>query len=333
MSTPEPPVGDSGWSWPADGGGSGAGTTPGPAAVPLSPLLPEDPPRIGDFWIDARLGATPAGIAFTAHNDQNTPAMVIMLAEGAAADAAARARFAGEINAMHIDTVLARGGQGQDTGRLGRKYRSEDDDPIAPDARMVAPWAALAYDRSPGAAAEAERVLDEVQLASLPPQGTPSGPEYQQYWVDRVRPGLARLWPLPWPGRFDRAGWRTILVSWLLMLLIAALAVLLAILIFRNQPPQQPPPPTGSSGSPPPQSSSPSPQSGSPSPQSGSPSPQSGSPSPQSGSPSGSPSGSGSPSPSGSGSPSPSGTQSGGGQPTPDQSGSPGSSPSPGSKL
>ena len=126
----------------------------------------------------------------------------------------------------------------------------------------------------PAAANEAARILDSVQLATLPPQGTPSGPEYQQYWVQRVRPGLARLWPLPWPGRFDRAGWRTILVSWLLMLLLAALAVLIAILIFRNQPPQAPPPPTGGSGSPPPQSSSP--QSGSPPPQSGS--PQSGSP-------------------------------------------------------
>ena len=333
MSTREPPVGDSGWTWPSDDGGSAADADAGPAGVPLSPLLPEDPPRIGDFWIDARLGATPAGIAFTGHDDQNTPAMVIMLAEGAAADAAARARFAGEINSMHIDTVLARGGQGQDTGRLGRRFRREDDDPIAPDDRAVAPWAALAYDGTPAAAAEAERVLDEVQLASLPPQGTPAGPDYQQYWIDRVRPGLARLWPLPWPGRFDRAGWRTILVSWLLMLLIAALAVLLAILIFRNQPPQQPPPPTGSSGSPPPQSSSPSPQSGSPSPQSGSPSSQSGSPSPQSGSPSGSPSGSGSPSPSGSGSPSPSGTETGGGEPTPEQSGSPDSRTSPGSKL
>ncbi len=292
-----------------------------------NPLLPEDPPRIGDFWIDARLGATPAGVAFTAHDDQNTPAMVILLSEGAAADAAARARFSGEINSMHIDTVLARGGQGQDNGRLGRKFRREDDDPVTPDARAAAPWVALAYDGSPAAAGEAERILDEVQLATLPPQGTPSGPDYRQYWVDRVRPGLARLWPLPWPGRFDRAGWRTILVSWLLMLLIAALAVLLAILIFRNQPPQTPPPPSGSSGSPPPQSSSPSPQSGSPSPQSGSPSPQSGSPSPQSGSPS--PSGSGSPSPSGSGSPSPSGTESGPGSPTPDETGSPGAQNSP----
>jgi hypothetical protein len=331
MSTPEPPAGDSGWSWPGVGDAQPA---PPPDYVPVSPLLPEDPPRVADYWLDARLGATPAGVAFTAHDEQNIPVMLLLLSEGAAADAAARARFAGEINAMHIDTVLARGGQGQDSGRLGRKYRRDDDDPVAPDARAVAPWVALAYDGSPAAAAEAERLLDEVQLATLAPQGTPSGPEYEQYWVAKVRPGLARLWPLPWPGRFDRAGWRTILVSWLLMLLIATLAVLLAILIFRHQAPESPPPPTGSSGSPPPQSSSPSPQSGSPSPQSGSPSPQSGSPSPQSGSPSpqsGSPSGSRSPS--GSGSPSPSGTESGGPEPTPGGTATAGTSPTPRSKL
>lgn len=356
MSTPEPPAGQSGGSWSTgDTSGSdpanpfdspdGSGPTGLPdddaPAVPLSPLLPQDPPRVGPYWLDARLGATPAGVAFVAHDDQNTPTMLLLLSEGAADDAAARARFAGEINAMHIDTVLARGGQGQDSGRLGRKFLAADDGPVAPDQRIPAPWAALAYDGSPGAAAEAERILDDVQLATLPPQGTPAGPDYQQYWADRVRPGLSRLWPLPWPGRFDRAGWRTILVSWLLMLLLAALAVLIAILIFRNQPPQQTPPPTGSSGSPPPQSGSPPPQSGSPSPNSASPSPNSGSPSPNSASPSpssGSPSpSSGSPSPSdspsGSGSPSPSGTESGGGQPTPSDLGSPDVSNSPGSKL
>jgi hypothetical protein len=309
--------------------------------LPVSPLLPSDPPKVGDFWLDARLHATPAGVAFTAHRDlaaetadrnaggqpgQGQPAMVILLTEGAAADAAARDRLAGLVNAMHIDTVLARGGHGQDFGRLGRKYRSEDDDPQPPDDRIVAPWVALTYDGSPAAAAEAAMILDEIELATLPPQGTPSGPDYQHYWIEKVRPGLARLWPLPWPGRFDRAGWRTILVSWLLMLLLAALAVLIAILIFRHQPPQSPPPPTGSSGSPPPQSSSP--QSGSPSgsPQSGSPSPgsasptKSGSPSPNSGSPSAS-----------SGSPSPSGTQSGGGQPT--STGTARATNTPGSKL
>jgi hypothetical protein len=277
---------------------------------------------------------------FTAHDQDGRPALVVLLSEGATADAAARERLAGVVNALHIDTVLARGGHGQDTGRLARKYRPDSSGPVAPDDRLVAPWAALAYEGTPEQAAGARRILDEVEIATLPPQGAPSGPDYQHYWIDRVRPGLARLWPLPWPGRFDRAGWRTILVSWLLMLLLAALAVLIAILIFRNQPPQAPPPPTGQSGSPPPASSSPSPQSGSPSPQSGSPSPQSGSPSPsgsQSGSPSPSGSESGSPSPSssqsGSGSPSPSGSESGGGGSTPDPSGSPAGSESPRSRL
>jgi hypothetical protein len=278
--------------------------------VPVTPLLAADPPKVGEFWLDARLDATPAGIAFTAHDAANTPALVILLSEGAAADAAARSRFAGEINALHIDSVLARGGHGQDAGRLGRKFRKETDDPVAPDDRLVAPWAALVYDGSSAAAAQAGQILDAVQIATLPPQGVPAGPDYQQYWIERVQPGLARLWPLPWPGRFDRAGWRTILVSWLLMLLLAALAVLIAILIFRNQPPQSPPPPTGSSAqSGPPQSGSP--QSGS----------QSGSPSPG---PSGSPT---------SGSPGPSGTQSGGGQPTESVTGSPANSQSPPSKL
>ena len=100
------------------------------------------------------------------------------------------------------------------------------------------------------AAAESKRILDEVELAAVSPQGAPSGPDYPHYWIDKVRPGLARLWPLPWPGRYDRAGWRTILVSWLLMLLIAALAVLIAILIFRNQPPQTPPHADGRIGQP-----------------------------------------------------------------------------------
>ncbi|MFT4164046.1 MAG: hypothetical protein QM650_02250 [Microlunatus sp.] len=300
-------------------------TTPpaDPDWVPVSPLLPDDPPRVGEFWLDARIGAAQSGVAYTAHGPDDSSAMVIVLSQGAADDAAARDRLAGVVNAMHIDTVLARGGHGQDFGRMGRKYVAAADDPAAPSDGLLAPWVALAYDGSPAAAAEAARILDEVQLATLPPQGAPRGPDYQHYWQDRIKPGLVRLWPLPWPGRHDRAGWITILMSWLLMLLLAAIAVLIAILIFRNQPPQVAPTPTGGSGSPPPMS-----QSGSPPPQSGSPSPQSGSPSAsQSGSPSGSASGSNSPSESGSGSasPSPSGSESGGGGGgTPAPSGSPG---------
>ena len=276
----------------------------------LSPLLPSDPPKVGHYWLDARLVAAPSGVAYVGHDQANTPAMLVLLSEGAAADAGARDRFAGTVNQLHIDTVLARGGHGQSDGRLGMRWvDGADDDPEVGEDSPATPWVALAYDATPGSVAEASRILDEVTLAELPLQGAPAGPDYQLHWIDRTQPGLARLWPLPWPGRHDRAGVLSILASWLLMLLLAALAVLIAILIFQQAPPVAPPPPvpTSGTGSPPPQSGSPSPQSGSPSPQSGSPSPQSGSPSPQSGSPSpqsgspspasGSPSGPGSPSP------------------------------------
>lgn len=257
----------------------------GPA--PLAPLLADDPVRVSGFWLDARLTASASGVAFVGHDDDNTPVMVVLLSQGAAADAAARDRLAGTVNALHIDTVVARGGQGQDTGRLAHRFRPDADAPSGPADQPQAPWVALAYDGSPRAVAEANRILAEVDLSWLPLQGRPAGPDYRLHWIDKVRPGVARAWPLPWPGRADRAGWLSILVSWLLMMLIMALAVLVAILIFQDSSPQQPPPPvpTSASGS----------GSGSPSPDSASPSPESGSPSPQSGEPSPDPSGSGGP--------------------------------------
>ena len=91
MSNTEPPAGGPNEPWTSPGTfhpGFDEGPGAGPAYVPVTPLLPDDPPKVGDFWLDARLGATPAGIAFTAHDAANTPAMVILLAEGAAADAA-----------------------------------------------------------------------------------------------------------------------------------------------------------------------------------------------------------------------------------------------------
>jgi hypothetical protein len=330
MSTPQQPPEDPGAPQPGPAG-SPDGVSP-ENHVQVSPLLDDDPPKVGDFWLDARLGSTPSGVAYTGHDDTGRGAMIILLSEGAAADAAARDRLAGVVNQLHIDVVYARGGHGQDFGRLGRTYQGDPEAPVSPDQRQVAPWAALAYDGSPAAAAEAERILDEVQLAALPHQGHVAGPDYTHYWIDRVKPGLTRLWPLPWPGRYDRAGWRTILVSWLLMLLLATLAVLLAILIFRHQPPEAPPPPTGSSASPPPSSSSASPQTGSPPPQSASPSPSptpSGSASPSPASPSPDSPSPGSPTP---GSASPSESPPPGGSPDSTSPGSPGNT-SPGSRL
>lgn len=263
-------------------------TAPGDGLEPpqLSPLLPTDPPKVGDYWLDARLVAAASGVAFIGHDAVNTPVLLVLLSEGAAADAGARDRFAGTVNQLHIDTVLARGGHGQGEGRLGRLWVDDrNDDPQVSESVPATPWVALAYDASPASTAEAARILAEVDMSRVPLQGRPAGPDYRLHWIDRFRPGLAKLWPLPWPGRYDRAGWMSILASWLLMLLLSALAVLIAILIFQQAPPVSPPPPVPDSASASPQSGSPSPQSGSPSPGTGSPSP-SGSPSPGSGSPS-----------------------------------------------
>ena len=260
------------------------------------PLAADDPVKIGDYWLDARLTATRAGMVFTAHEDDGDSVMVVLLSQGAAGDHAARSRFSGEINAMHIDTVVARGGQGQDDGLLGVRFRSEDDDPVVADHQALAPWVALAFDGTRLAVEEAERILHSVDLAFIPPLGEPRGPGYKLHWSEETGQGAIRLWPLPWPGRKDRAGWLSILVSWLLMLLIAAVAILLAILVFQNQPPVSPPPPIPSQGSgsgEPQENGSGSPSTGSPEPGSG----QSRSDDPSMQQPSGDESGPGDPSP------------------------------------
>ncbi len=281
-------------------------TVPTPQASPRRayPLVAQDMARIDRFWLDARLTTRASGVVYLAHEQEQTagegetPVLLVLLSQGAAEDAAARDRFSGLVNKLHLDAVIARGGKGQDAGRLAKRFRGTEGAPPSPDGAASAPWVALHRDRGFDADAISVHLLDEVQLSMLPPQGSPSGPDYEHYWINRVQPGLARMWPLPWPGRTDRAGWLSIFIAWLLTLIFAALAVLIAILVFRNLPPVSPPPPSEQSSSP---------QEGSPSPQSGSPSPQSGSPSaPGSASPSESP-GSAEPTPSGSeaGSPSP----------------------------
>ncbi|MDF1490197.1 hypothetical protein [Tessaracoccus caeni] len=268
------------------------------SSLPLAqhhPLDPGDPAKVGAFWLTSRLAETPAGVVYGANEDGGEPVMLVLLSEGAAADHAARERFAGEVNAMHIDTVVARGGHGQDDGRMGVRFRSESDDPHLSTLAPLAPWAALAFDGTVKAVFEAVRVLRAVDLLVTPPLSEPAGPDYRLHWINDAAPGVSRTWALAWPGRRDRAGWVSILVSWLLMILLAALGLLLAILVFQNAPLVSPPPPvptqasgegSGEPTSGPPQSGEPTsgqPSSGEPTsadPDSGEPSESGGSPSP-----------------------------------------------------
>ena len=57
---------------------------PDDGSAPLYPLLPVDPPRIGPYWLEARVTASASGVAYAAHATDGTVAMVIMLSEGAA---------------------------------------------------------------------------------------------------------------------------------------------------------------------------------------------------------------------------------------------------------
>lgn len=251
--------------------------------IALAPLLPSDPPHVGDYWLDARLHARASGVAFIAHDDE-TRVRLVLMSDGAASDKAARDRFSGLINRLPIDDVIARGGHEQDRGRLGKRFREPREAPTAADNGPLAPWVAMPWHRTHEEIAEVDALLRGVELADIAqPHG--SGPDYEHYWIKNTRVGRTRIWPLPWPGRGDRAGWLSILVSWLLMLLIATVALLLAIWLFRHSEPVPEPPPV----QPPPQSSSASPQSP----------PPSASPSPSDDpSPSESPSDSASPSPS-----------------------------------
>ncbi|MDR2897103.1 MAG: hypothetical protein LBV30_10745 [Propionibacteriaceae bacterium] len=302
-----------------------------------SPLLPIDPPRIGPYWPRARLLATAAGVAYIAqHPDRSAPEMLLLLSQGAAGDAAARDRLAGEVAHLDIDTVRAFSGLSLPTS--AETAKAEFVESAGPEAApkgwpaLTAPWVALAYDHSPAAITEAKRLFQAVDLSANLELGEATGPRFALPWVSHSNPAIDRVWPLPWPGRRSRSGRLTIMSAWLLMLLLAAVGVLIAILIFSQAPVTQPPPPIptqqpsngGASGSP----SSGTPSSGTPSSGEGS---SSSSASPSSGD-SGSASASPSPSDSGSGSSSasPSPSNSGGGG---SGSNSAGASPTPISRL
>lgn len=247
------------------------------------PLLPEDPPRVGDFWLRARLGANAAGYLYTASDETGRDAVVAMMTEGSSDDAAARDRFVTAVDELPPEVVLA--------------HNDEDDDdlalwvalgPIRPDDGSSA-----AADEQLIAERRGEDVLSAVLMDRIPQRGRVRGPDFRHYWENRRRPGLFRIWPLPWPSALRPASWMALTLSLLTMAIIMVLAILIAWLLFRNSPevepepviptpsntititvtPTTPPPGTGSTGTPSVSPSTTVPRPGSPGTGTGSPGP------------------------------------------------------------
>lgn len=210
-----------------------------PAEVPAGleipdalPLQPEDPPRVGEFWLRGRLGANAAGYLYTSSSEDGRDAIVAMMTEGSADDAAARERFVNAVDELPEDAVLAHNDSDDDDLALWvavGPIRADDGSSAASDERLIAER-------------RGEEILSAVLMDRIPQPGKLRGPDFRHYWENRRRPGLFRIWPLPWPNALRPASRWALLLALLTMAVIMALAVFLAWLLFRHAAPLEPEP-------------------------------------------------------------------------------------------
>ncbi|MGW6195098.1 hypothetical protein ACWF0M_03015 [Kribbella sp. NPDC055110] len=210
-----------------------------PAEVPAAleipdalPLQPEDPPRVGEFWLRGRLGANAAGYLYTASSEDGRDAIVAMMTEGSADDAAARERFVNAVDELPEDAVLAHNDSDDDDLALWvavGPIRADDGSSAASDERLIAER-------------RGEEILSAVLMDRIPQPGKLRGPDFRHYWENRRRPGLFRIWPLPWPNALRPASRWALALALLTMAVIMALAVFLAWLLFRHAAPLEPEP-------------------------------------------------------------------------------------------
>ncbi|MFG1905107.1 hypothetical protein [Kribbella sp. NPDC048928] len=196
------------------------------------PLQPEDPPRVGEFWLRGRLGANAAGFLYTASAEDGRDAIVAMMTEGSADDAAARERFVNAVDDLPVDAVLAHNGSDDDDLALWAAIgpiRTADGSSAASDERLIAER-------------RGEEILSAVLMDRIPQTGKLRGPDFRHYWENRRRPGLFRIWPLPWPSALRPASRWSLALALLTMAVIMALAVFLAWLLFRHAAPLEPEP-------------------------------------------------------------------------------------------
>lgn len=209
-----------------------------PAGVPARvepvglPLLPEDPPRVGDFWLQGRLGANAAGYLYAASDETGREAVIAMMTEGSADDAAARDRFVRAVDELPSEAVLAHNDTDDDDLALWAALgpiRADDGSSSATDEREIAER-------------RGEDVLSDVLMDRVPQLGRFRGPDFRHHWENRRRPGLFRIWPLPWPAVLRPASRVALILSLVTMALIMLIAMLIAWLLFRNAPEVDPGP-------------------------------------------------------------------------------------------
>ncbi|MEU4197755.1 hypothetical protein AB0E69_38070 [Kribbella sp. NPDC026611] len=206
--------------------------TPARAIPEALPLQPEDPPRVGEFWLRGRLGANAAGYLYVASDETGRDAVVAMMTEGSADDAAARDRFVTAVDELPEEAVLAHNDADDDDLALWAAIgpiRTDDGSSAASDERLLAER-------------RGEDVLSAVLMDRVPQLGRLRGPDFRHYWENRRRPGLFRIWPLPWPNALRPASRWALALALLTMALIMALAVFLAWLLFHNAQPLEPEP-------------------------------------------------------------------------------------------
>ncbi|MFC0866138.1 hypothetical protein ACFHYQ_27950 [Sphaerimonospora cavernae] len=203
------------------------------------PLQHNDPPRLGPFVLQARLGRAPAGLVYLGQGPDGRAVSVAVLTTGAALDAAARDRFVTVIRAA------------------ARRRGGGDLPPVVAMHDGQAPWVAVPYvPGGPGA----ERFLDRILVSGML-TGRWSGPDFAPYWLGDEAPALpAPPGPPPPPIATRRS---VVLASALLAALTLTLAAVVWQLLFRGGHDPQPRPPLPATNfvpTPPPQPTEPEPQ-------------------------------------------------------------------------
>ncbi|ASU83911.1 hypothetical protein CDO52_14965 [Nocardiopsis gilva YIM 90087] len=171
------------------------------------PLQQTDPRQLGAYRLSHRLSHGAEGVVYLAHDRDGQPVSVAMLSEGAAADPAARDRFAAAVT------------QGTGVGTAPRVLAANTTNPAAS-------WVAVPH--APGRAG-AEAFLAPVAVGAG--EHDPGAPDYAPHWATRSTPAAAR-----WSGAVGRdaasaaestSDRRVVLGLLLVLLLFVALLILL----------------------------------------------------------------------------------------------------------